>query len=97
MPDEFNQDWLDNYLSVIDDCKAEHGVPVAVNKFGLQRWVPGGAEFMDDSMKLFEERGMNHAFWTFNPSWQEVAVENDVFDFLHGPDTIITITSLPMS
>jgi hypothetical protein len=85
-PDEFGREWLDEYFSIIDNYKAEHGVVVAVNEFGVNRWVPGGAEFMDDSMELFEERGMNHAFWAFNPSWPEVAVENDDFDFLHGPD-----------
>ena len=41
---------------------------------------------MRDSMKLFEERGMNHALWNFNPSWPPLNVENDSMDFLHGPD-----------
>jgi hypothetical protein len=84
-PDPFNRDWLNEYLSAIDAFKAEHGVPVAVNEFGVQRWVPGGAAFMNDQMDLFEAHGMNHALWAFNPAWPPFA-ENDSFNFLHGPD-----------
>jgi hypothetical protein len=84
-PDLFNRDWLDGYLSAIDAFKAEHGVPVAVNEFGVQRWVPGGAAFMDDQIDLFEQRGMNYALWAWSPAWKP-QVENDAFNFLHGPD-----------
>jgi len=84
-PDVFDRAWLDGYLSIIDDFKARYGVTVAVNEFGVQRWVPGGAAFMDDQMDLFEARGMNHALWAFNPAWPPFA-ENDDFNFLHGPD-----------
>jgi hypothetical protein len=84
--DRFDRAWLDGYLSIIDEFKAEHGVPVAVNEYGVQRWVPGAAGFMWDSMELFEQRGMNHAFWVFNPVWPPYNVDVDAFDFLHGPD-----------
>jgi hypothetical protein len=84
--DVFDQAWLADYLSIIEEFKAEHNVPVAVNEFGVVRWVPGGAEFMRDQMALFEDLGMNHAFWDFSPSWPPVNMDNDDFDFLHGPD-----------
>jgi hypothetical protein len=58
---------------------------VAANEFGVIRWVPGAAAFMNDQMDLFEERGVNYAFWALNPAWPPFA-ENDDFDFLHGPD-----------
>jgi len=85
VPDVFDRAWLDGYLSIIDGFKARYGVPVAVNEFGVQRWVPGGAAFMDDQMDLFEQRGMNHALWAWDPAWEPFA-ENDSFNFRHGPD-----------
>ncbi len=85
-PDPFTRDWLDEHLSTIDAFKAEHGMPVAVNEFGVNRWVPGGAAFMDDQMDLFEQRGMNHALWSWDPSWKPWTEEVDAFNFRHGPD-----------
>lgn len=84
-PDPFDRAWLDGYLGVIDDFKAQHGAPVAVNEFGVARWVPGAAVFMDDQMSLFEARGVNYALWVFNTSWPPHQ-GNDEFDFQHGPD-----------
>jgi hypothetical protein len=84
-PDVFDRAWLDGYLSIIDDFKARYGAPVAVNEYGVERWVPSAADFTRDSMDLFEQRGMNHALWAFNPAWPPFA-ENDSFNFLHGPD-----------
>jgi hypothetical protein len=85
-PDRFDREWLDDYMSIIDAFQREHGVPVAVNEFGVQRWVPGGEAFMRDSMDLFEARGMNHALWYWAPSWKPFAEEVDAFNFRLGPD-----------
>ena len=84
-PDTFDRSWLDEYLSIIDDFGAEHGAPVAVNEYGVVRWIPNAADYMRDLMDLFEQRGMNHAFWAWNPSRPPHNVDNDAFDFLHGP------------
>lgn len=84
--DQFNRAWLDNLLSTVDTFAARHGVRVAVNEFGLMRWDPGAAEFMDDQMDLFEQRGINHALWVWDPSWQPWTEEVDAFNFRHGPD-----------
>lgn len=85
--DPFNRAWLENLLSTVDDLTATHRVPVAVNEFGVVRWVPGGADFMDDQMELFEQRGMNHALWVWDPAWPPFAEEgHDAFNFRFGPD-----------
>ncbi|MFB0535273.1 MAG: glycoside hydrolase family 5 protein [Anaerolineae bacterium] len=84
--DQFNRACLENLLSTVDDFAATHGMPVAVNEFALVRWVPGAAEFMDDQIELFEQRGMNHALWAWDPSWKPWTKENDAFNFRHGPD-----------
>jgi hypothetical protein len=83
--DQFDRAWLDDLLSTIDDFATTFGAPVAVNEFGVIRWVPGGAAFMDDQMDLFEERGINHALWEWSSSWEPHA-ENDAFNFRHGPE-----------
>ncbi|MCK4316801.1 MAG: endo alpha-1,4 polygalactosaminidase, partial [Anaerolineae bacterium] len=84
--DNVNRAWLDNLLSTIDTFTATHGVPVAVNEFGVVRWEPGADDFMDDQMDLFEQRGMNHALWVWETSWAPYAEEVDAFNFRHGPD-----------
>ncbi len=83
--DTFDRAWLDTLLLITDEFKAEYSVPLAVNEYGVIRWEPGAAAFMDDQMALFEERGINYALWAFNPSWKPYQM-NDDFDFMHGPD-----------
>ena len=86
VPDQVNQAWLTNLYSTIDDFKAAYQVPVAINEFGLMRWEPGAAEFMNDQMNLMEQRGMNYAIWLWETSWEEYEQEVDAFNFRHGPD-----------
>jgi hypothetical protein len=83
--DAFNKNWLNSLLATVDAFKNANNVPVSVNEFGIQRWVPGGAAFMDDIMDLFEARGMNHALWYWQPSYAPGLVEN-AFNFRAGPD-----------
>ena len=41
---------------------------------------------MTDQMDLFEERGMNHALWSWDPSWEYWTEEVNDFNFRFGPD-----------
>lgn len=84
--EQFNYNWIDNLFSIIDDFKTTHNVPVAVNEFGIIRFEPGAAEFMDDQMDLLEQRGLNYALWLWETSWQEYEQEVDDFNFRHGPN-----------
>ncbi|MGD2247035.1 MAG: cellulase family glycosylhydrolase [Candidatus Methanofastidiosia archaeon] len=84
--EEFDKAWLEDYLSPIDDFIARYNVPVAVNEFGVVRWTPGAAEFMDDQMGLFEERGINNALWEWEPLWEPQAAELNPFNFFYGAD-----------
>jgi len=84
--DAFNRDWLDALLSVIDDFVAQHNAPVAVNEFGVMRWIPNGAAFMGDQMALFEQRGMNHALWSWDPAWEPFTEEENAFNIRFGPN-----------
>jgi hypothetical protein len=85
-PDSFNQEWLDEYLLVIDEYRRKWDVPVAVNEYGIVRWVPGGAAFLDDQLALFEERGLNHAIWMWDPSWKPWTEEVNAMNYRFGPD-----------
>jgi hypothetical protein len=95
--DQFNRSWLENLLSAVSAFEAAHGVPVAVNEFGLMRWEPGAAEFMDDQMDLFEGMGMNHALWQWQGAWEQ-RPEDDEFNFRHGsdPDNHTDVPSSPL-
>ena len=84
--DQFNRAWLEDLLWIVDTFALVHEVPVAANEFGVIRWEPGAADFMDDQMDLFEDLGMNYALWLWEPSWEPRAAMDDYFDFLHGPD-----------
>lgn len=77
--------WLADFLSVIDTFSAKNRVPVAVNEFGVNRWVPGAAEFMDDEMGLFEEKGVNNALWEWQV-WELFSRKVNAMNFLFGPD-----------
>jgi len=84
--DSFDRDWLDDFLTIIDQYRNEHGVEVAVNEFGTVRWSPGAAEFMTDQMSLFDARGLNHALWDWAPAWEYWTEEVNEFNFRFGPD-----------
>ncbi|GAB4503525.1 MAG: hypothetical protein Fur0043_05170 [Anaerolineales bacterium] len=85
-PDAFDRAWLQGYLSTLSDFQREHGVPVAVNEFGVLRWVPGAADFMHDEMDIFETLGLNYAFWVWDPAWQPWASSVNGWNYRYGPD-----------
>jgi hypothetical protein len=87
-PENFDHAWLDALLSdTVDAFRQAHGnVPVAANEYGLHRWAPGGTDFMDDQMALFEQRGMNYALWEWATSWEPVASGIHAFNFRFGTD-----------
>ena len=84
--EQFNRTWLEDLLGIIDEFTARHHVPVAVNEFGVSRWVPGAAEFIDDEMGLFEEKGMNNALWEWQV-WEPFSEKVNHLNFLFGPDS----------
>jgi len=85
-PERVDRAWLDALLATVDGFVAEHGVPVAVNEFGVMRWEPGADAFLGDEMDLFEQRGLNYALWLWESSWPPIQEEIDAFNFRHGPD-----------
>jgi hypothetical protein len=84
-PDPFNRNWLAGYLNGIKEFwSANNYHPVVVNEYGVHRWVPGAAEFMDDEMSLFEELGVNYALWYWCPDWEPLLSKQSYFTFTYG-------------
>ena len=84
--DRFDRAWLEGLLAPVTAFQETHGLPVSVNEFGAERWVPDAAQFMDDQMGLFEELGMNHSLWAWDPAWEPWTSSSNGFNFLFGPD-----------
>ena len=61
-------------------------MPVAVNEFGVTRWVPNAADFMRDEMDIFEGMGINYALWVWNPDWAPWSESVTEFNFRYGED-----------
>jgi hypothetical protein len=85
-PDAFDRAWLEGFLSTLGRFQQEHGVPVAVNEFGVLRWVPNAADFMRDEMDIFEAYGLNHALWVWNPDWKPWDTSVNGMNFRYGAD-----------
>jgi len=82
--DSFDKTWLDARLAKVADFQAQHPGPAAITEFGLRRWAPGGADYIDDQMELFERHGFNHALWLWHASGR-IVTESEEFNFLHSP------------
>jgi hypothetical protein len=85
-PDDFDRAWLESLLSIAATFSAEHGVPLAVNEFGAERWVPGAADYVAEEMELFEQHGWNYAAWQWQPAWPPLAEGDNSFNMRCGPD-----------
>jgi hypothetical protein len=85
-PDSLDRDWLEGLLSPVDEFRSTHGMPVAVNEFGVMRFEPGAAEYLNDMMGLLENLGVNHTLW----AWASAQVlrygEMQEFEYRLGPD-----------
>ena len=84
--DRFDRAWLEGLLSPVTTFQETHGLPVSVNEFGVERWVPDAARFMDDQMALFEQLGMNHMLWAWDPAWVPWTSSVNGMNYLYGPD-----------
>ncbi|OQA78785.1 MAG: Endoglucanase C307 precursor [Lentisphaerae bacterium ADurb.Bin242] len=52
------------------DFQLKYNVPIYVGEFGVARWAPGGARWLEDWISVFEEYGWD---WTFH-AWREADV-----------------------
>ncbi|MBN1267348.1 MAG: cellulase family glycosylhydrolase [Anaerolineales bacterium] len=87
--DPFNRGWFDKLLAPLDQFKNESGLPMAVNEYGVQRWTPGAADFLEAELDAFERRGLNHAIWLWEVSYPQYAQEVTAFQLRLGPDPAV--------
>src|SRR5574341_363151 len=86
-PDAFDAGWLESVLTPVDEFRSMHGdAPVAVNEYGVQRFEPGAAEYMDDLTAIFEARGFNYALWSWTCAQALSYGEQQEFEYRLGPD-----------
>ena len=95
VPDDFNKDWLTSYLQISQEFKISRKVPLAVNEYGIVRWIPGGALFLDDQLALFEEFGFNHAIWIWDPAWEPWTEEVNAMNYRFGTNPRSESEDLP--
>jgi hypothetical protein len=81
----FDLNWFDEINTLLGSFTDLNNVPVAITEFGIQRWIPGAAEFMDDQIALFEDLGINHAIWAWSDGRLD-PTKHDAYDFRLGPD-----------
>lgn len=77
--------WLTGQLQPVRDFMARYETPVAINEFGVQRYQPGAADYLNDVLTALEDSGVNHALWLWASSWSPQGDVDD-FDLTHGPD-----------
>ena len=80
--------WLEDLLALASDFQQSSRVEIAVNEFGVERWVPGGSDYVRDEMDLFEQNGWNYITWMWHASWPPLAEGDNSFNFLLGSDPL---------
>ena len=85
-PDSFDRDWLEGLLSPVSEFQTTHGLPVAVNEYGVMRFEPGAAEYLSDLTGLLEDLGVNHALWAWLPDQVMRYGTMQEFEYRLGPD-----------
>jgi hypothetical protein len=93
--DDFDKDWQEVYLEEIDRFGETWGVPLAVNEYGVVRWIPGGDDFIKDQLILFEKQGLNHAVWMWDPTWEPWTEEVHAMNLRFGQDPNSRYDQLP--
>ena len=84
--EQLNKAWFETYLSPVDQFKSDNSAQAAVTEFGLKRFVPGAANYIDDEMAAFEKQGLNYALWSWQPSSKGYNEAQNYFNFRLGPD-----------
>ncbi|MBN1933407.1 MAG: cellulase family glycosylhydrolase [Anaerolineae bacterium] len=84
--DDLDRDWLTGLLSPVSEFQSTHGLPVAVNEYGVMRFEPGAAAYLSDLIELLEELGINHALWAWTPAYLLRYGDMQEFEYRLGPD-----------
>jgi endoglucanase len=64
----FDRDAIKHQLEPVREFQAAYGVHIFVGEFSVVRWAPGAAQFLADSISLFEEYGWDWTYHAFRES-----------------------------
>lgn len=84
--EDFNQNYLFKLLKPVRQYQQQYQVPVAIDEFGVKRWVPGAAEYLFDLLDLFEQEGWNYAIWEWSTGYEPYGLAIDDFNYKLGVD-----------
>lgn len=91
----FDQKWLQEQFQPVVDFSIKNKVPITVNEYGLEHWVPNAAKFIYDQTEIFESNGWNHAIWEWSTSYIPFSQSVKEFNFRLGPDPANGIKTVP--
>ncbi|NMC47523.1 MAG: glycoside hydrolase family 5 protein [Chloroflexi bacterium] len=84
--ENFDKHYLSNLLQPVRQYQKKYTVPIAIDEFGVKRWVPGAADYLIDLLDLFEQAGWNYAIWEWSTGFEPFGVEVDNFNYKLGTD-----------
>ena len=84
----FNKAWLETQLAPIGTFMSTNSKPVVLNEWGLLRYEPGAAAYINDMASIFEQLKINSAIWDWTSSFEATHPEtaDDSFNYQHGAD-----------
>ncbi len=96
-PGSFDVDWdnaaenvdknyLSGLLNPVRRYQQKQGVPIAIDEFGVKRWVPGAWLYLNDLLNLFEQAGWNYAIWEWSTGYEPYGLAIDDFNYKLGID-----------
>ena len=82
----FDWNYLSALLQPVRQYGKKHAAAITVNEFGVKRWVPGAAAYLNDLLFLFENEGWNYAIWEWSTGYEPFGLEVDDFNYMLGTD-----------
>ncbi len=71
----WNKEKLRQALQPVRDFQLKHNAKIYVGEFSVIRWAPGGAQYLEDCISLFEEYGWDWSYHAFR-EWSGWSVEH---------------------
>ena len=71
----WNREWLRLMAEPTRQFQLKYNVPIYVGEFGVIRWAPGGAQWLDDWISIFEEYGWDWSYHAYR-EWSGWSVEH---------------------
>jgi hypothetical protein len=84
--DAFNKEWLRGQYAIVQQYANEHKAAMAVNEFGVKRFVPDAAKFTSDQIEIIESFGWNYAVWEWSSTFKPFSDTVTDFNFRLGPN-----------